>query len=127
MRVLTAEVATLELLLRTLQESHEAREAKRRKRRGILARLRELETELAAAKLELAWSAGGGGAARRAGGKLPIPPDGALRVNEMRENLQEIDKYELGIKKKGQSLNRENPNGMLITPEMGGKIVFCVL
>jgi hypothetical protein len=56
-RALTAEVATLKLSLRTLQESHEAREAKRQKRRGILARLREREAELAAATAAAAPSA----------------------------------------------------------------------
>ena len=83
-----------------------------------------------AARRELAWAAGDGGAARRAGGKpvvaaavedrriiqcvldgrsgnMPILPNGALRVDEMRENLQEIDKYELGSRKKEQSLNRK--------------------
>ena len=99
----TLEVATLELSLRTLQDSHKTREAKRRKRRGILARLREREAKLAAAGRELAPGAGGkravvasaaadnppiiyyvlGGRA----GNMPIPPDGALHVDEMRENL----------------------------------------
>ena len=67
-RALTAEVVTLKLSLRTLQESYEAREAKRRKRRGILAR-----------------------------------------------------KKKRTIKK-----SEENANDMLITPEIGGKIVLSV-
>ena len=44
------------------------------------------------------------------------------------ELQQEIDKYEQGIKKKRTiTKSEENPNGMLITPEMGGKIVLSVL
>ena len=103
MRALTAEVATLKLSLRTLQESHKARKANKRKRRGILARLREREAELAAAGRELARGAGGERvvAASAAAddrriihyvldgraGDMPIPPDSALHVDEMRENF----------------------------------------
>ena len=97
------EVATLELSLRTLQKSHEAREAKRRTRRGILARLRERDAELMAAGRELApWAGGKRVVAASAAadnpriiyyvldgraGNMPIPPDDALHINEMRENL----------------------------------------
>ena len=44
------------------------------------------------------------------------------------ELQQEIDKYEQGIKKKRTiTKSEENPNGMLMTPEMGDKIVLNVL
>ena len=44
------------------------------------------------------------------------------------ELQQEIDKYEQGIKKKRTiAKSEENPNDMLITPEMSGKIVLSVL
>ena len=43
------------------------------------------------------------------------------------ELQQEIDKYERGIKKKDNHQSEENPNGMLTTTEMGGKIVLSVL
>ena len=44
------------------------------------------------------------------------------------ELQQECEMYERGIKKKRKvTKSKENPNGMLITPEMGGKIVLSVL
>ena len=44
------------------------------------------------------------------------------------ELQQECEMYERGIKKKRKvTKSEENPNGMLITPEMGGKIVLSVL
>ena len=44
------------------------------------------------------------------------------------ELQQEIDKYKRGIKKKRSiTKSEDNPNGMLITPEVGGKIVLSVL
>ena len=46
----------------------------------------------------------------------------------MSELQQECEMYERGIKKKRKvTKSEENPNGMLITPEMGGKIVLSVL
>ena len=44
------------------------------------------------------------------------------------ELKQMIATYERGvIKKRSITKSEDNPNGMLITPEMGGKIVFSVL
>ena len=44
------------------------------------------------------------------------------------ETQQQIEMYERGAKKKRNvTKSEENPNGMTITPEMGGKIVLSVL
>ena len=44
------------------------------------------------------------------------------------ELQQQIDMYERGVKKKRNiTKSEENPNGMVITPEMGGKLVLSVL
>ena len=46
----------------------------------------------------------------------------------MSELQQECEMYERGIKKKRKvTKSEENPNGMLIMPEMGGKIVLSAL
>ena len=94
--------AEVQLSLRMLRESLEARKAEAR---GIRARLREREVELAAARRELARATRDGGAACGVGGepvvsaaaddhfifhyvldgragKMSIPPDGVLDVDE---------------------------------------------
>ena len=44
------------------------------------------------------------------------------------EIKQMIDMYERGVKKKRSiTKSEDNPNGMIITPEMGGKIVLSIL